>query len=75
MSDIFVGIIIGALAVNAIWIVVSWIRGKHVDGSLTFDFSGEGEPVSLDLSGFKTMHTAKRVILSFNTIYPEEKTE
>lgn len=75
MSDIYIGLIIGALAVNAIWMVVSWMRGLKTDGKLTIDLSGETNPVSLDLSKFKKMDTAKKVRLDFEVIMPEEEME
>lgn len=51
-----------------------WMR-KHsaTDGSLTLDLTGDSQPVALDISGFDKMLTAKRIILDFKVILPEEE--
>lgn len=75
MPDIYIGIIIGGLLINAIWLIGTFIKGHKTDGKLVVDLSGEGSPVALDLSGFRKMDTAKRVTLDFEVIMPEEEVE
>lgn len=73
MPDIYVGLIIGALVVNAIWLLAKILRKHKSDGRLVLDMSGDGPPVALDISGFKDLLTAKYVTLDLEVILPEEE--
>lgn len=73
MPDIYVGLIIGALVVNAIWLLATGLRKQKSDGCLVLDMSGDGPPVALDISQFKDLLTAKRVTLDLEVILPEEE--
>ncbi len=74
MPDIYVGIIIGALAMDAIWLLVKIFKKKQRPvGKLTIDMTGEGQATAIDLSRFTDMLTAKTVLLEFELILPEEE--
>ena len=73
MPDIYVGLIIGALVVNAVWLLGRILRKHKSDGRLVFDMSGDGPPVALDISQFKNLLTAKHVTLDLEVILPEEE--
>lgn len=73
MPDIYVGLIIGALVVNAVWLLAKILRKHKSDGHLVLDMSGDGPPVALDISQFKDLLTAKHVTLDLEVILPEEE--
>ena len=73
MPDIYIGLIIGALAVNAVWLLARILRKHKSDGRLVLDMSGDGPPVALDISQFKGLMTAKYVTLDLEVILPEEE--
>lgn len=75
MPDIYVGLIIGALVVNAVWLLVKILRKHKSDGRLVLDMSGDGPPVALDISQFKDLLTAKHIMLDLEVILPEEESE
>lgn len=71
--DILVAVIIGVV----IGVFIYWLRSalKRSDGYLKLDLSGEGEPVTLDISKFEKMLTAKRITLDFEVVMPKEVPE
>ena len=73
MPDIYVGLIIGALVVNAVWLLTRILRKHKSDGLLVLDMSGEGPPVALDISQFENILNAKHVTLDLKVILPEEE--
>lgn len=73
MPDIYVGVIIGAVIASIFWLIVRIVRRPKTKGKLVVDLSGEGQPVSLDISHFDTMLTDHKVLLDFEVILPEEK--
>lgn len=73
MPDIYIGLIIGGLLVNAIWLLATGLKKRKTDGRLVLDMSGDGPPVALDISQFKDILTAKHVTLDLEVILPEEE--
>lgn len=73
MHEILIGAVIGGVGISLIWLIWLLINRRHVDGKLTMDLTGEGEPVHLDISQFDTMLTAKQVVLAFELKLPEEQ--
>ncbi len=70
---------------NVLWLIIPFIiafvigycvgRFRKSDGRLRLDLSGEGEPVTLDISKFEKMLTAKRITLDFEVVMPKEVPE
>lgn len=75
MPGILIGILIGGLLINAIWLFVTGLKKRKTDGKLVLDMSGEGPPVALDISQFKDILTAKHVTLDLEVILPEEEVD
>ena len=69
LAEVVIGIVIG--------VFIYWLRStlKQSDGYLKLDLSGEGEPVTLDISKFEKMMTAKRITLDFEIVMPKEEPE
>lgn len=75
MHEMLIGAVIGGVGVSLIWLIRLLVDRRHVDGKLTLDLTGEGQPVHLDISQFDAMLTAKRITLSFELKLPEERKE
>lgn len=75
MNGTLIGVVIGGVGASLVWLIGILISRRKVDGKLTMDLTGEGQPVNLDISQFDTMLTAKRIVLAFELRLPEEKEE
>ncbi len=65
MSDFVLGLIIGAMVIGIIWLVRSVIFSR-VKGTVTLDLTGDGAPVSLDLSSVSMDDILKMRVITLN---------